>query len=53
MITSGTGKAAIQPASSTVRRPKRSESPPAMRLLAALTRPKLIRKARIAALLAR
>ncbi len=53
MISRGTGKAAIQPTSSTVRRPKRSASPPAMKLLAALTKPKLIRKERIAALLAR
>src|SRR5439155_1563739 len=53
MISTGTGKAAPQPTSSTVRRPNRSASPPATKLLAALTRPKLIRNERIAARLAR
>src|SRR5216683_1772489 len=53
MISGGTGIAAAQPTSSTVRRPNRSASIPAMKLLAALTKPKLIRKERIAALLAR
>src|SRR5207253_7045820 len=53
MMSSGTGSAAVHPASNTARRPRRSASRPAVRLLAALTRPKLIRKERIAARLAR
>src|SRR5438067_13535553 len=48
MIRGATGRAAIQPATRIIRRPKRSASQPAARLLPALTRPKLIRKERIA-----
>src|SRR5260221_9920133 len=44
MMRRGTGNAADQPSSRTPRRPRRSASRPAMKLPAALTRPKLIRK---------
>src|SRR5207302_3945693 len=52
MMRSGTGNAADQPSSRTPRRPRRSASRPATKLLAALTRPKLIKKEKIAARLA-
>src|SRR5207247_6333590 len=52
MMSTGTGSAAAHPTSKTLRRPRRSASRPAMKLLAALTRPKLIRKERIATRLA-
>ncbi|GAC1663269.1 MAG: hypothetical protein PVS2B1_22310 [Candidatus Dormibacteraceae bacterium] len=53
MIIAGTGNAAIQPTINTARRPTRSARRPAMKLLAALTNPKLIRNEKIAARLAR
>src|SRR5437879_11124723 len=53
MISTGTGKAAPQPTSSTVRRPNRSANRPAGELGAAWHRPKQTKTERIAAGLAR
>ncbi len=52
MMSGATGIAASHPASNTLRRPTRSASQPAARLLTAFTSPKLMRKERIAVRLA-
>ena len=48
MISSGTGRPTSQPATSTGLRPKRSESVPATKLVAALVAPKATMKVRVA-----